>query len=107
MGSDAYMVSELFAAGDLDKAWGVIAMVLLNVLFQLYIVYIQKRKRPRIMAKSMVLTILCLKPAVDAIRVAGDGEREHWETFTPHVSLVMTKIAEVRVTHPPTHSIVC
>ncbi|GMI32518.1 hypothetical protein TeGR_g2179 [Tetraparma gracilis] len=95
MGSDAFVVSELFAAGESGKAWAMIAMLTLNLLSQLLIVYIQKRKRPKIMAKDMLLTAMCLKPAVDALRVIEGGEGEHYEAISPFMELVATKITEV------------
>jgi hypothetical protein len=95
MGSDGFVVSELFAAGDTVKAWAIIIMIALNILFQLQLVYVQKHKRPKIMVKEMLLTILCLKPAVDARRLIGGGEKEYYEALSPFSENTLTKVYEV------------
>jgi hypothetical protein len=47
------------------------------------------------MAREMALTVFCLKPAIDALRVAGGSEKEHYEMFSPFVELMVTKLSEV------------
>ena len=101
MGSDVFVISELFAAGESGKAWGIIVMIALNVIFQLWIVHFQKHKRPKLMAREMLLTLMFLKPAVDALRVVGGRiHREHYETIPPYQELLATKTAEVRTFLP-------
>jgi hypothetical protein len=100
MGSDVVVVSELFAAGETGKAWAVVAMVAVNLVVQLWIVFTQKRKRPKIMAREMLLTVACLKPALDALGVVSGKEQEHFEPFPPQGELMLTKVAEVSHTRP-------
>jgi hypothetical protein len=101
MGSDVFMVSKLFAAGDTVKAWAIIIMIALNICFQLLLVHFQKYKRPKIMVKEMLLTILCLKPAVDARRLIGGGEKEYYEQMSPFFENMFTKVFEVRPLSDP------
>ncbi|GMH50931.1 hypothetical protein TrRE_jg485, partial [Triparma retinervis] len=68
-------------------------MIVLNIFFQLGVVFLQRRKRPKLMAWDMLLTILCLKPAQDAFRVVG-GERESYERLEPASELMVTKMFE-------------
>jgi hypothetical protein len=98
MSSDAFMVSKLFATGDSGKAWSIVAMVTINMALQLCLVSVQKHKRPGIMARDMALTCLCLKPAVDALRVVQTSEKEHYEVWDPDQELMFTKGIEV---NPP------
>ncbi|GMH64635.1 hypothetical protein TrRE_jg4402, partial [Triparma retinervis] len=93
MGSDILIVTELFAVGETAKARAVLIMIVLNIFFQLGIVFLQRRKRPRLMAWDMLLTILCLKPAQDAFRVVG-GEQEFYERLEPASEFLVTKMIE-------------
>jgi hypothetical protein len=95
------VVSELFATGESGKAWAIIIMIALNILFQLQLVYAQKHKRPKIMVKEMLLTILFLKPAVDARRLIGGGEKEYYEAMSPFLENMFTKVYEVRPLSDP------
>ena len=94
MGSDVFIVTELFEAGENIKARAILIMIVLNTICQLYVVFLQRRKRPRLMAWDMLLTIFCLKPAQDAVRVIR-GEQEFYETLEPAIELRMTKMLEV------------
>ncbi|GMI47876.1 hypothetical protein TrCOL_g4158 [Triparma columacea] len=93
MGSDVFIVTELFAAGENIKARAILLMIVLNIILQLVVVFLQRRKRPRLMAWDMFLTILCLKPAQDAVRVVG-GEQDFYENFSPYDEMVITKLLE-------------
>ena len=70
------MIGKFFKEGETVLAWAHVAMVTFNVANQLTLVYFQKRKkRLTAMALEMGLTILCLKPALDAKRViSGRGQ---------------------------------
>ncbi|GMH50957.1 hypothetical protein TrRE_jg1755 [Triparma retinervis] len=93
MGSDIFIVTELFAAGETAKARAILIMIVLNIFFQLGVVFFQRRKRPRLMAWDMLLTILCLKPAQDAFRVVG-GEQEFYEKLNPYSEMLINKLFE-------------
>jgi hypothetical protein len=102
MGSDVFMVTELFAVGETAKARAILIMIVLNIFLQLMAVFVQRRKRPRLMAWDMLLTILCLKPAQDAFRVVG-GEQEFYEKLTPYSEMLITKFIEVSPFVPTKH----
>ena len=49
----------------------------------------------------MLLTILFLKPAVDARRLIGGGEKEYYEAMPPFFEYMFTKVYEVRPLSDP------
>ncbi|GMI41364.1 hypothetical protein TrCOL_g8199 [Triparma columacea] len=93
MGSDIFIITELFATGENIKARAILCMIVLNIILQLVVVFFQRRKRPKVMAKEMLLTILCLKPAQDAVRVIR-GEQEFYENISPEIEMLITKLLE-------------
>jgi hypothetical protein len=76
MSSDVYMVTEYIRSGEIGMAKAIIAMVFLCLLSQLMIVYAQTRRKPALMVREMLLTLLFMKPARDALRVAQGNERK-------------------------------
>ena len=94
MGSDVYIVNQYVTNNEMAAAWGVVVMILLNLLFQLLVVYVQTHKRPKIMVREMLITVLCLKPARDVHRVL-QKEKKEYETIEPFAEFLATKMGEV------------
>ncbi|GMI24944.1 hypothetical protein TeGR_g15167 [Tetraparma gracilis] len=95
MSSDVYMVTEYIRSGEIGMAKAIIAMVFLCLLSQLMIVYAQTRRKPALMVREMLLTLLFMKPARDALRVAQGNERKAHEAISPFAELMSTKMFEV------------
>jgi hypothetical protein len=70
--------------------------LILNMLLQLLLVWLQTTKGPKAtMVKDMLYVVSAVKPGVDAWRVAtGQGQSEY-QVFTPKMELMMSKLCEL------------
>ena len=70
--------------------------LIINMLFQLLIVWCQTTKGPKAtMVKDMLYVVSAVKPGVDAWRVAtGQDQNEH-QVFTPRDELLYSKAGEL------------
>jgi len=75
--------------------WSLLGMIVGCMVLQLAIVFLQNRKKPRVMAKEMLIVMTLMKPAVDAFRVGSRQEMEEHHAFDAKVELVGTKMAEM------------
>jgi hypothetical protein len=89
MVTDALMIVEyLTTEGREGYGHALIAMVSLCMLFQLVTVWIQNSKGPRSgLIREVLLTLLALKPGVDAFRVANGEEQPAYAVFDPAYEL--------------------
>ncbi|GMH61058.1 hypothetical protein TrST_g370 [Triparma strigata] len=95
MVTDVFVINSYFKSGESSTASVMLLLLLLNVLFQLMLVFIQTRKAPRkVMAKEILLTLCGLKHARNAYRVAMD-ERRDYELLSPIWDLLLTVLGEV------------
>ena len=93
--SDVLMIIKYTAEGRTGFAKVLLASIATTLALQLFIVYIQTRKKPSAMVKEVAITVLLLKPAVDAWRVAVGKEEEDYHTFDPKVENMISKIIEL------------
>jgi hypothetical protein len=73
-----------------------LVFLILNMLFQLLLVWVQTTKGPKAtMIKDMMYVVSAVKPGVDAWRVAtGQDQKEH-QVLTPKTELLFSKGTEV------------
>ena len=89
MVTDALMIVEyLTTEGREGYGHALIAMVSLCMLFQLAVVWLQNSKGPRSgLIREVLLTLLALKPGVDAFRVANGENQTAYALLTPVLEL--------------------
>ena len=94
--SDIYMTVQYYQGGDYGFAKGVITTVLVNLFVQLLIVYIQNKK---IGVKKLLLeagtTVIMLKPAIDAARVASGAEQVKNQLMDVETEMALSRCAEI------------
>jgi len=76
--SDLLVIKSYNDEGDISGARTLLAMISTNMIFQLFVVYAQNiKKSRRVLIRELMIVICCIKPAVDAYRVATgyEGER--------------------------------
>jgi hypothetical protein len=96
MGSDCFMFEQFFSDEDYYAAFGILSTVCANLALQLYLVISQNRKMGwRRMATEVLITILCLKPAVDAVRLAKNDEKEKNLAMSIEMESSASKAAEI------------
>ena len=73
-----------------------LVMLILNMLAQLLLVWLQTTKGPKAtMVKDMLYVITAVKPGVDAWRVATGQEQSEYQMFNPKTELLMSKAIEL------------
>jgi hypothetical protein len=93
---DIYMVIKFGNEGEWGYALFILATVLMNLLAQMFIVYIQNSKMgTKRLVREAVITVLALKPAVDAFRVANGEEKHPNMLFDSEVELGLVRVIEV------------
>lgn len=94
--SDIYMIFALFEASRSKTAIAIIATIALGLLLQVFVVIVQNRRKPwRKLAKEVLIVLLFLKPAVDALRVARAQPRESDTPLDPTEEMLFCKAMEV------------
>ena len=90
--STIYNVVTLFHGGYTRTGWLIMATLFLNLAFQLWIVVIQHKHRGwRRLIEQILITVLLLKPAMDAWRVASDSDPISGAPFDPITEMLVTK----------------
>jgi len=94
LGTDGSTIYIYFDEGKTDDALALLAMVGLNMLVQLLLVYLQNRKNSELInARECGLVVTNLKPAVDGIRVIrgmeSNGPIDYFSEMT------VTKVSEL------------
>ena len=96
--SDIAMIFQFFRHGQAHAAIVTIALISLNLLVQILIACVQNSRQPRLVLLQEVLIVLsCLKPGVDARRVARGGEKDPLLHVPPITVMVMSKAAELAI----------
>jgi hypothetical protein len=96
MASDAVQIVAMFLAGQSLRAFALLAMIAMNLAFQALAVILQTAHlgwRAVLWELSIVLSLL--KPAIDAIRVAGGHERVEGAPMDPLVEQAIGKASEM------------
>jgi hypothetical protein len=96
MFSDIYMVIEFSLSGDWVFAIFILVTIIANIFFQLLVVYAQNYKMGRRrLLREAAITILMLKPAIDAYRVAQGEEKDPQMNFDHDIELAISRVAEI------------
>ena len=91
--TDIYVIVTYYEKGLRGQANGMLAMILTNLFIQILVVLGQyKRKSWWIKLKEVLITLLFLRPAVDANRVGTNQEDKEaaWDTLT---EMVVNKVS--------------
>jgi hypothetical protein len=73
-----------------------LVMLILNMLFQLVIVWLQTTKGPKAtMVKDMMYVVSAVKPGVDAWRVATGQEQNEYQAVDAKMELILSKGCEL------------
>jgi hypothetical protein len=96
MASDAVQIVALFLAGQSLRAFALLAMIAMNLAVQAIAVILQTARRGlRVIWWELSIVFSLLKPAIDAIRVAGGDERVEGAPFDPLDEMVLCKCSEM------------
>jgi hypothetical protein len=96
MASDAAQIVALFLAGRSLRAFALLAMIAMNLAVQALVAILQTAHlgwRAVLWELSIVFSLL--KPAIDAIRVAGGHEHVQGAPMDPLVEMVVCKCSEM------------
>jgi hypothetical protein len=97
--SDIVIIVEYIGSGRMEFAFLLIGMVGCNLLFQLFIVWLQseglKEDKWKVRIVETVGTLLFLKPGFDAWKVAGGEEQRPGAAFGPLQEMSFSKAAEM------------
>ena len=102
--TDIYVIEKYYKEGFDTQANAMVGMLATNMVFQLLIVLAQNQKKSwKAKAIEILITLLFLRPAVDAYRVSTNYKDEE-ATFEPLVELIINKVRdcyeEIEVEHP-------
>jgi len=94
--TDIYVISKYYQSEELyGQANGMLAMLLGNSIVQLLLVYTQyKNKSWLVIGKEVLITMLFLRPAVDAYRVSTNHDDKE-ANFDPLSGMMMNKSIEL------------
>jgi len=94
--TDIYVISTYYKSEALfGQANALLAMVCTNLFFQIIVVWMQYRKKSwGVKLKEVMVTLLFLRPAIDALKVATDYQDAD-ATFSPLNEMVMNKCIEL------------
>ncbi len=96
MASDALQIVALFLAGQSLRASALLAMIVMNLLVQALTVILQTAHRGwRAVLWELSIVLSLLKPAIDAIRVAGGHEQVEGAPMDPLNELAICKGSEM------------
>jgi hypothetical protein len=96
MVSDAVQIVALFLAGQSLRAIALLAMIAMNLAVQALTVIVQTAHRGwRAVLWELSVVFSLLKPAIDAVRVAGGDERVDGAPFEPLDEMIICKCSEM------------
>ena len=96
MGSDLFMLWQFTKEGRAGFAFGILATVLLNMCIQIILVVVQNRRMGKwVLAREILTALSCLKPAVDAYRVAVGTEKHATMILDGETELSLGRITEI------------
>ncbi len=96
MASDAVQIVAMFLAGQSLRALALLAMIAMNLAVQAIAVVLQSAHRGwQAVWWELSIVFSLLKPAIDAIRVAGGDNRVDGAPFDPLVEMVICKCSEM------------
>ena len=93
--TDVSVIISYLNSGKTKQAYSLIAMMGLSISLQLFIAYVQNRKKSKwAIFRELLIVLSGLKPAVDAYRVA-TGYSNDLNTFDPLVDMSFGKATEL------------
>jgi hypothetical protein len=96
MASDAVQIIALFLAGQSLRAFALLAMIVVNLAAQALMVILQTAHRGwHAIWWELSIVFSLLKPAIDAVRVAGGYERVDGAPLDPLAEMVICKCSEM------------
>ena len=93
--SDLYILNTYYSQG-LDQAYTLLAMIVTSMFLQILCVFTQyKKKSWSVMARELLITLLFLRPAVDAFRVS-TNHKDDEATFDTLAEMMINKVRAYR-----------
>ncbi|GMH92947.1 hypothetical protein TrST_g3807 [Triparma strigata] len=96
--SDLYLVREYFSLGDdslRSYAFAMIVFIGLNIGCQLILVVLQNRVSKLVTLREIIFVIFCMKPGIDAYRVAIGEKQGVNHVFRREVEMHYTRASEI------------
>jgi hypothetical protein len=94
--SDMYMIYTYATTGKQGTALSLAVMVGLNILFQLWMTFLQTRRGPKlVMLKETLIVLSGMKPGWDAMNVANGTEQSPHAFMNPEMELTFTRCMEM------------
>jgi hypothetical protein len=93
--TDIFMIGVYISQGRFGFAYFVLGMIVLSMLMQLALVYLQHKTKPTDLAKEMALTLCFLKPATDAWKISSGKEQEPDQIIDPFMEFTVGKGIEL------------
>ena len=95
--SDLYILNTYYKSKDLDfEAYTLLAMIVTSMFLQILCVFTQyKKKSWGVMARELLITLLFLRPAVDAFRVS-TNHKDDEATFDTLAEMMINKVRVYR-----------
>jgi len=75
--------------------WSLLGMIVGSMMLQLLIVFVQNRKKARVLMTEALIVLTGLKPGVDCYRLCAAQEMEQHHLMDAQFELVATKCAEM------------
>jgi hypothetical protein len=95
MGSDCFMIYLFSRRGDMFYAYTTLGSVLLNLVFQSFVVFICNHKRGfKVVIRELFIVLTLMKPGVDAFRIATDEETCYESTMTQLQEANVCRVSE-------------
>ena len=90
--SDLYILNTYFSQGLDLQAYTLLAMIVTSMFLQILCVFTQyKKKSWGVMARELLITLLFLRPAVDAFRVS-TNHKDSEATFDTLAEMMINKV---------------
>ena len=95
--TDTVAVVRFFQKGQTAYAVSMLLMIVLSITLQALLLLIQYRQKSRLRKlQELIPVFLCVKPAVDAYRLAaGLNENDEELTFAPYWEIIFCKLLEI------------
>jgi hypothetical protein len=102
MASDILTLINLFLAGRMLSALLLLGLIVLNLAFQALVTILQNAHCGwRVVLQELGVVFSLLKPAIDAIRVAGGQERIEGAPLDPFTEMLFCKLSELALESAP------
>jgi hypothetical protein len=93
--SDAVVIRQYFAVGELTAAQASLGFLGANMVFQIALCIIQNFRSPKVMALEIVYTLIFLKPILEVLRIVRGEKQKPYHTFSLIAENTYAKAGEV------------